>query len=310
MAWPDPRPSPLRPADVATQEFTLARRGYDPEEVRSFLARLAEQLARLQGEIEWQRARTEHLERRTAAAQESAYARLSRDFMEVVRRADEASARVRAEAEARAAGEVAAARQEAERIVAQARLDARQAYLDAEREAAATRGEVPPAPAVPEDPWPAEDLVIDTSSYDAWELDAIWNSAVDPLGPRSEEGPMPDAARAATPSDMPDDPFGDLEVSIDPALFDLFDATRSSRPSSPSPRWWPIPRAYGTSGSATPSWARSCPPPARSATPAVRSRRPGPSLATSGTRRCWRSCAARRSRPRPGSPSWRPGSRS
>src|SRR5690349_8271668 len=136
MASPDPRPSPIRPADVATQEFTLARRGYDPDEVRAFLVRLAEQLARLQGEIDWQRARTEHLERRTAAAQESAYARLSRDFIEVVRRADEAAARVRAESEARAAGEVAAARVEAERIVTHARLDARQAFLEAERDAA------------------------------------------------------------------------------------------------------------------------------------------------------------------------------
>jgi DivIVA domain-containing protein len=236
MAVPERRAAGLRPADVSAQEFTLARKGYDPEEVHAFLVRVAEHLGRLQGEIEWQRARTEHLERRTAAAQESAYARLSRDFMEVVRRADEAAARVRAQSEARAAGEVAAARQEAERIVAQARLDARGVLLEAEREAAVLRAraqsdlqaarddanrlggaglpaiEVLPSevPEVAEDPWPGEDLLIDTAAYDAWELDAIWSTPMEPPPVRPAlEGPA--------------DPFDDLEVSIDPSLFDLFD---------------------------------------------------------------------------------------
>jgi hypothetical protein len=63
--------------------------------------------------------------------------------------------------------------------------------------------------------------VIDTSGYDAWGLDAIWNSAPGSLGGEPEEPPEPAAAPMS--SDMPEDPFADLEVSIDPSLFDLFD---------------------------------------------------------------------------------------
>src|SRR2546422_6303691 len=112
-------PSP-HPAEIAAQRFTVARKGYDTEEVHRDLRQVAEQLSRLQGEIEWQRARSEHLERRTTAAQEAAYVRLSRDFMDVVRRADEAAGRVRAQAEAQARAEVGSAHREAGRLLAAA----------------------------------------------------------------------------------------------------------------------------------------------------------------------------------------------
>jgi DivIVA domain-containing protein len=120
VATSEIEPSVSHPADIAAQRFSVVRKGYAPEEVDQFLRQVAERMSRLEGEIEWLRARSEHLEHRTTAAQEAAYARLSRDFMDVVRRADEAAGRVRAEAEAQARAQVGAAHREAARLLAAA----------------------------------------------------------------------------------------------------------------------------------------------------------------------------------------------
>jgi DivIVA domain-containing protein len=129
--------SSLHPAEIAAKTFSVARKGYAQDEVEGFLRVVAEQLSRLQGEIEWQRARGEHLERRTEAAQEAAYARISRGFMDVVRRADEAARRVRVKAEAQARAEVGSAHREAGRLLAaaaeQAEMILTQAGSEAER---------------------------------------------------------------------------------------------------------------------------------------------------------------------------------
>jgi DivIVA domain-containing protein len=107
----------VRPGEMVGHRFTVGRRGYEPEEVDRFLEGVADQLARLQGEIEWQRARIEHLEQRGTAAQDSAYDRIAREFMEVVRRADEATTQVRAKAEDEAGAALPDARVEANRIL-------------------------------------------------------------------------------------------------------------------------------------------------------------------------------------------------
>src|SRR5213593_1959971 len=90
------RPS-MRPADVAGRTFGEARRGYNREEVDAFLRSLAKEMSRLQGEVDWHRARSDRLEGRGAPAREAAYERLARNFMDVVRSADEVAARVKAE---------------------------------------------------------------------------------------------------------------------------------------------------------------------------------------------------------------------
>ena len=123
-ATPEPERHSLRPSDIAGRGFSLARKGYEPGEVHAFLTDLAEHVSRLQGEVEWLRARSEHLNRRSAAAQDAAYDRLSRDFIDVVRRADEAASRVRLQAEAKAQSDLVLARRDAERIVGEARLEA------------------------------------------------------------------------------------------------------------------------------------------------------------------------------------------
>jgi DivIVA domain-containing protein len=135
MASPESERVSLRPADIAGHRFATTRRGYDPEEVDGLLRAVAEHLSRLQGEIEWQQARVEHLERRAASTQDDAYARLSRDFMKAVRAADEATARVRQEAEAEARRSVVEAKQEAEAFLAKAREKAGRLVSDARRAA-------------------------------------------------------------------------------------------------------------------------------------------------------------------------------
>ena len=92
-------------------------------------------MERLQGEIEWLRARAEHLERRSNAAQEAAYARLSRDFVDVVRRAEEVAARVRDDADSRAKERVDEATREAGRILAIAAKQAEEIVATARPEA-------------------------------------------------------------------------------------------------------------------------------------------------------------------------------
>jgi DivIVA domain-containing protein len=134
----------FRPGDIAGHRFAMEQRGYEPEEVHRFLHLIAEYVGRLQGQVEWQRTRVEYLEQRGVSAQDSAYERLSREFMEVVRRADEAAAEVRmkAEGEARAvldkAGEkagqmIASSAEEAERLLLTAREEAERLVGDATR---------------------------------------------------------------------------------------------------------------------------------------------------------------------------------
>jgi DivIVA domain-containing protein len=121
---------PLRPGDIASQRFTIAERGYEPQEVHRFLQVVADHLDRLLGVVEWQRARVEHLEQRSSATEESAYDRISREFMDVVRRADEAAGQVRAKAEDERIA-LDGARQKVNRMMASAAEDAERVLLTA-----------------------------------------------------------------------------------------------------------------------------------------------------------------------------------
>src|SRR5206468_11852355 len=76
MATTEPEPPPLSAADIANRTFARRRKGVNPDEVQAFLQSLAEQVARLQAQVDWHRARTDFLERQTAGAKDAAYARL------------------------------------------------------------------------------------------------------------------------------------------------------------------------------------------------------------------------------------------
>ena len=207
MATSELESSVSHPADIAARRFSIVRKGYAPEEVDPFLRQLAERMTRLQGEIEWLRARSEHLEHRTTAAQEAAYARLSRDFMDVVRRADEAAGRVRAEAEAQARAQVSTAHREAARLLASAAEQAETILTEARAEAERVLRE-------------ANDSSLGRSFRTAagWSRvpDTIVLSETGPMQEVTDEAAQPAAARAAAEED-------DLGLELNSSLFDLFD---------------------------------------------------------------------------------------
>lgn len=95
---------------VATRRFGTARHGYEPEEVHAFLEAVAQHIRELEGELRQQHARMALLERRAAAATDTAYARVFRQLMGVVRAAEQAGDQIRASAEEEARAIVASAR--------------------------------------------------------------------------------------------------------------------------------------------------------------------------------------------------------
>jgi len=98
---------------IAAHEFAAARRGYDQEEVRSFLAAVAGHLRDQEDELRRRAALVDLLERKAASAQEAAYARVFRQMMEVVRTAEREAARIREQASQEARSILANAREEA-----------------------------------------------------------------------------------------------------------------------------------------------------------------------------------------------------
>lgn len=221
MATSELQTRTTQPADIAGQRFPIVRKGYASEEVDRFLRQLSELVARLQGEVEWQRARGEHLERRTTAAQEAAYARLSRDFMDVVRRADEAATRVRAEAEAQARGEIGAAHKEAARMLAAAAEQAEailtQARAEAERILREGKSVIDLSAERSDGDPPSDRHAMPAVPATTRALGGLWR---EPDAP-----PAPAAAPQAEGTARPRGAGGDdeLEIDLDASLFDLFD---------------------------------------------------------------------------------------
>jgi fused signal recognition particle receptor len=121
--------------DGAQRRFTPTRRGFDPAEVRAFERATADELARVQGELEWERARREALERRIRAAEETAYARISRDFGEMLRGVDAELTRIRSLSAEQGHALVTAAQSEADRMIAAAQEAAEQVLVGAREQA-------------------------------------------------------------------------------------------------------------------------------------------------------------------------------
>jgi cell division initiation protein len=225
--------SPLRPSDIAGMRFTVGRRGYDPDEVTAFLAMVAERLSRLQAEVEWHRGRTEHLERRMASVQEGAYARVARDFAEAIRLADEATTRVRTDAEAEARNAISSAQTEAERILASVRTEAREILSDAK-----TRSERILQDATLAAVQAAEAAIVDVGASEARPSispshPTMWGrpptAAPSTNGHLSAAEPIPvipptmETAPPAPPAVGQPYAEDDLDVHFEGSLFDLFD---------------------------------------------------------------------------------------
>ncbi|MBI4260778.1 MAG: DivIVA domain-containing protein [Actinobacteria bacterium] len=115
---------------VRRRRFAHAKRGYDPDQVRDYLARVADEMERLEHEAFRARSDADSLARGTRTAREDAYSELASRVAEVLRAAD-----THAEAARRAAAE------ESERIVREAEDRARRIVAEGETRAAAMRGE-------------------------------------------------------------------------------------------------------------------------------------------------------------------------
>jgi cell division septum initiation protein DivIVA len=192
----------VRPGEIVRHRFTVGRRGNEPEEVDGFAEGVADQLARLQGEIEWQRARIEHLEQRGTAAQDSAYDRIAREFMEVVRRFDEAATQVRAKAEDEARVALAAARGEANRILETATREAER-LLQAARTG-------------------AEGVVAEAARQVERVVREVWPDAPIPAPAGHQAVAVPAPAQPELPPEPAFADFEALTLEFEGSTFDLF----------------------------------------------------------------------------------------
>ncbi|HEX8099029.1 MAG TPA: DivIVA domain-containing protein [Actinomycetota bacterium] len=108
----------LRPAGIASRRFSVTGRGYDRDEVHQFLEDVADYMSRLQGELEYRRARRGP-ERGTIIERE--------DAINVVAAAREQAEKIMAEARKEAEGYVRLARAIAHQLALEA--EARKGYI-------------------------------------------------------------------------------------------------------------------------------------------------------------------------------------
>jgi DivIVA domain-containing protein len=113
---------------IRRREFVTIRRGYDPDQVREFLERVAVQVQQMEGMIRDARLEAEAAHRASAEPRVDPYQQLSARLTDVIRAADEAAERVRREA-----GE------DAERMLSEARADADRVRTDAQAKAEEAR---------------------------------------------------------------------------------------------------------------------------------------------------------------------------
>lgn len=126
----------LRPQNVASQRFMVARRGYDPDEVEEYLRSVAAELERLIAERDALRARAEEVEERHGSADDAAFERLAKRFEEVIRAADASVRGVLDGAQEEARLTLSRVRERAEEAVEEARHRAESIIAEARRRAA------------------------------------------------------------------------------------------------------------------------------------------------------------------------------
>jgi DivIVA domain-containing protein len=118
---------------IRRREFVTIRRGYDPEQVREFLERVAVQVQQMEGMIRDARLEAEAALRASAEPRVDPYQQLSARLTDVIRAADEAAERVRREAGEDAERMLSEARADADRVRTDAQAKAEEARASAER---------------------------------------------------------------------------------------------------------------------------------------------------------------------------------
>jgi DivIVA domain-containing protein len=115
---------------IRRRRFALAKRGFDPDQVREYLERVAQAMDRLEREAREARSEADSVVRGSRSARDEAYAELANRITDVLRTAD-----VNAEETRRDATE------QAERTIAEARREAERTRSEAEGRASAARKE-------------------------------------------------------------------------------------------------------------------------------------------------------------------------
>ena len=113
---------------IRRREFVTIRRGYDPEQVREFLERVAVQVQQMETMIREARLEADAALRASAEPRIDPYEQLSARFTDLIRSADEAGERVRREG-----------REDGERMISEARADADRIRTDAQAKAEEAR---------------------------------------------------------------------------------------------------------------------------------------------------------------------------
>jgi DivIVA domain-containing protein len=120
----------IDPEHIRRRRFAVAKRGFDPDQVREYLERVAQAMELLDRETRAARSEADSVVRGSRAARDDAYAEIANRISDVLRTAD-----LYAEETRRDAAE------QAERTAVEARREAERTRLEAEGRAAAARNE-------------------------------------------------------------------------------------------------------------------------------------------------------------------------
>jgi DivIVA domain-containing protein len=120
----------IDPEHIRRRRFAVAKRGFDPDQVREYLERVAEAMDRLEREAREARSQADALVRGSRTARDDAYAELANRISEVLRTADHHAEETHREAA-----------EQAERTAVEAKREAERTRLEAEGRAAAARTE-------------------------------------------------------------------------------------------------------------------------------------------------------------------------
>lgn len=140
MAVTFSRPDPSRPDAVADATFSTARRGYQPDEVRTVLRDVAAELRRLQARVAELETELDHAQRAAAETpteldEDTATRLLGEETVRVLRTARESAAQIRARAEENASRIVRDATEESSRVRSDAEVEAARVREDAAKQA-------------------------------------------------------------------------------------------------------------------------------------------------------------------------------
>ena len=131
--------------DLLHPEFTRVLKGYDPEQVETYVGKMTEHISRIEKELRTARDQLEAMQRRYSAAREEAYSQVAAKMAEVIRTADQQADRLRRETEEQAARHVSDTEQQTAQIRREAETDVERLRQEGEemvRKATAERDRV------------------------------------------------------------------------------------------------------------------------------------------------------------------------